>query len=77
MTCKKCKSEISEASKFCSNCGKKVTQESKRKTRIRGNGEGTVYLLPNGKYRAEVTLGYTGEKRICKTKSGFKTKKEA
>jgi integrase len=57
----------------------------KMKPKTRGNGQGSVYKLPNGKYRAEVTLGYKtikeGEKekkkRIYKTKSGFKTKREA
>ena len=56
------------------------TQEQKKllhKPKTRGNGTGSVYKLPNGKYRAAITLGYTEEgKRIYKTKSGFKTKKE-
>ncbi|MEG2857237.1 MAG: tyrosine-type recombinase/integrase [Clostridia bacterium] len=56
--------------------------------RVRANGQGTVYKLPNGKWRAEVTLGWekikdaeTGEekkgRRITKTKSGFKLKRDA
>lgn len=59
----------------------------RHKPKTRGNGQGTAYKLPNGKWRAEVTLGYetikdeeTGKerkKRICKTKSGFKTKRDA
>lgn len=54
------------------------------KVKSRGNGTGSVYRLPNGKWRAAVTLGYDTideetkkRKRIYKTKSGFKTKKEA
>ncbi len=44
----------------------------------RGNGTGSVYKLPNGKYRAVVVLGYdTNKKRVQRTKSGFKTKREA
>lgn len=52
----------------------------------RANGEGTAFKMPNGKWRAEVTLGWdvtqlpdgTEKKtRIVKTKSGFKMKREA
>ena len=44
----------------------------------RGNGTGSVYKLPNGKYRAVVVLGYdANKKRVQRTKSGFKTKREA
>jgi len=56
-----------------------------KKPKSRGNGEGSVYKLPSGKYRAEVTLGYQKhiengiekKKRIYKTKSGFKRRKDA
>ncbi|SMC38042.1 tyrosine-type recombinase/integrase [Papillibacter cinnamivorans] len=48
-----------------------------KRRRTRGNGQGTVFKLPNGKWRAEVTLGWDEHRRIVKTKSGFKTKKEA
>ncbi len=41
----------------------------------RGNGTGSVYKLPNGKYRAVVVD--TNKKRVQRTKSGFKTKREA
>lgn len=43
----------------------------------RGNGEGSAYKLPNGKWRAEVVLGWQDGKKIAKTKSGFRNKKEA
>lgn len=55
--------------------------EVKRRKRTRANGEGTVFKLPNGKWRAEVTLGWEmvdgKKKRIVKTKSGFKKKSDA
>lgn len=56
--------------------------EEKRSRRMRSNGEGTVFKMPNGKWRAEVTLGWEKQpgkpdKRIVKTKSGFKLKKDA
>jgi len=65
-----------------------LAEEVKRKPRTRGNGQGTAYKLPNGKWRAEYTLGWditrdekTGveisRKRVYKTKSGFKTKRDA
>jgi site-specific recombinase XerD len=51
-----------------------------KKTR-RGNGEGSVFRLPNGKWRAEVTLDWIEKdgkkKRITKTKSGFELKRDA
>lgn len=49
---------------------------------MRGNGEGTVYQLPNGKWRAEKTFGYTvgangKQVRIYASKGTFKTKRDA
>lgn len=78
MKCKKCDRKIADDSIFCSFCGKKqIVELPGRKTKSRGNGQGSVYQLPNKKWRAAVTLGYTEEKvRIYKTKSDFKTKKE-
>jgi integrase len=44
--------------------------------RSRGNGEGCVWKLPDGRYRWQATLGYNGRKRL--TKGGTQaTKKEA
>lgn len=80
MPCRKCKKSIPLDSLFCQYCGAKQAVEVEHKTKSRGNGTGSVYRLPNGKWRVEITLGYekNGEKdkRIYKTKSGFKTKKE-
>ena len=57
-------------------------EEVKRKTRTRGNGQGTAFKMPNGKWRAEITLGWEElpdgkKKRIVKTKTGFKLKRDA
>lgn len=86
MICKKCKKEIDDNSIFCMLCGHKQTSRVKS-NKVRGNGQGSVYKLPNGTWRAAVTLYYTPietidgtlpkKRRIYKTKSGFKTKKEA
>ena len=79
MECKKCKKEIPEESAYCNWCG--ACQVRKQRKKRRGNGQGSVYQLPDGKWRAVKTLGYEkiGEKLkpIQNTKSGFKTKKEA
>ena len=79
MNCRKCKREIDDGSKFCNYCGTK--QEYEKSTRKRGNGEGTVFKMPDGRWKAEVTLGFDKEdgksKRKKATKSGFATKKEA
>lgn len=48
------------------------------KAKSRGNGQGSVYKLPSGKWRAAITLYYTKEgRRVYKTKSGFDKKKDA
>ncbi|MDE6005015.1 MAG: tyrosine-type recombinase/integrase [Oscillospiraceae bacterium] len=80
MKCIKCKKEIPDGSIFCNYCG--IKQDNpKRNTKKRGNGQGTVYRRGNGKWQAEVTLGYyikNGKyyrKRI--TKGGFDKKKDA
>lgn len=51
-------------------------------TKKRGNGQGSVYKLPNGKYRAVVTLGYFTDKngklhRKTASRSDFTRKKDA
>jgi integrase len=55
--------------------------DKKHSPKIRGNGQGTVYKLPNGKWRAEVTIDWREidgkKKRIYKTRSGFKLKRDA
>ena len=79
MICKFCGKEIPGNSIFCLYCGKQ--QDKPRQKKRRGNGQGTVIQLPNGKYKAIVTLGYfTDEqgKRHRKTKTRvFDKKKDA
>lgn len=53
----KCRAELPEGANFCPRCGKKV-QKGQKKPRSRGNGLGTVFKLPNGKYCAEKTVGW-------------------
>ena len=54
----KCKKTAPEGAVFCPWCGKRL-DPPKQKTKSRGNGLGSVYKLPNGKWRAAKTLGYT------------------
>jgi len=58
MICRKCSVQIAEAGNFCPHCGAKQIVSLKHNVKQRGNGQGTVYKLPNGKYKAEVVLGY-------------------
>lgn len=80
MQCRKCRADIPDESKFCLRCGAKqdITQNHKN----RGNGQGSVFQLPNKRWKAVKTIGYeTGSdgkvRRITRSKSGFRTKKEA
>ena len=61
MICKKCKKEIPEESVFCMFCGVRQKTVESRSVKKRGNGQGCVYKLPNGKYRAVATVGYYNE----------------
>ena len=56
----KCGAQLPEGANFCPRCGKKV-QPPERKTKSRGNGLGSVYKLPNGKWCAEKTLGWVAD----------------
>lgn len=38
----------------------------------RGNGQGTVYRMPNGKFRAIVTIGWKNKKRLTRSKTFVK-----
>ena len=54
---KKCGRELPSGAVYCPFCGTKQDGNI-RSPKKRGNGQGTVYRLSNGKYRATVTLGY-------------------
>lgn len=80
MKCRKCKTELPEDARFCLKCGAK--QDVSKKPKARGNGQGSVYQRPNKTWIAVRTVGYrAGEdgqlRRITRSKSGFRTKKEA
>lgn len=79
MECIKCGTELPAGSVYCFKCGRK--QVAERSVKKRGNGQGSVYKLPNGKYKAVVILGYytdSGGKLRKKTRSKvFEKKKDA
>lgn len=56
MKCFHCKREIPDDAVFCCYCGSKLVREKKRKSRA--NGTGTVFQLPNKKWKAQVVLYY-------------------
>ena len=80
MLCVKCKAELPAGALYCPLCGKKQAS-TKRTTTKRGNGQGSVYKLDSGKYKAVVTLGYyldENGKKHRSTRSGvYITKKAA
>lgn len=79
MNCRKCSADIPDGSIYCMYCGRKQTTERRQKTR--GNGQGTVFRKQDGKYRAEVTLGYYFDDKGIRHRrtraQTFSTKKEA
>lgn len=79
MLCKRCTKEIPKDSVFCNHCGAKQIRE--RSSKKRGNGQGTVYKGPDGKWIAEYTIGWDdldGKlNRKMRRKKGFATKNEA
>lgn len=85
----KCAAGLPVDAQFCHRCGRKQAASKKHK-RVHANGQGCVYRLPNGKWRAEKTLGYyldlpenappgtvPKKKRITVTDSTFRTRTEA
>lgn len=76
MICKKCNRELPSDALFCCYCG--VGLASKPKTpKKRGNGQGTVYKLPNGKWRATVTIAYDCENKRKTISRQFSRKTDA
>lgn len=57
MKCPKCDRPLAEEYRFCPFCGKSIDNQPKAPKK-RGNGQGSVFKLPNGKYKACVTTGY-------------------
>jgi len=56
MICVKCNKEAPDAP-YCALCGWKQSAKPVTRTK-RGNGQGSVYKLPSGKYKAVVIKGY-------------------
>lgn len=79
MICRKCKQEVADGA-FCLLCGTRQ-DTAHRSVKRRGNGQGSVYRLQNGKYKAvAIQYYYTDEKGNVhkKTRSAvFATKKDA
>lgn len=79
MNCIRCGADLPDGAAYCPACGRKQTRDARR--RSRGNGTGTVYQLPNKTWKAVITIGYEiqdgKKKRITRSKSGFRTKKDA
>lgn len=82
MVCKskRCGKGIPDGSAYCMHCGAPQAARE-RKPKARGNGTGSVYQLPSGKYRAEVTLYYyiDNDKKLHRKKATktFDRKKDA
>ena len=55
--CVKCGGALPENARFCPFCGRSL-QHKEKTHRKRGNGTGTIIRLENGKYKAQVTIGY-------------------
>lgn len=79
ITCRRCHRRTASAT-YCSFCGGKL--DSPRRPKSRGNGTGSVFQRPNKTWTAMITVGYYVDdsgavKRTTRSKSGFRTKKEA
>lgn len=59
MICRKCKADVPDGP-YCSQCGAKQAAP-RQNTKSRGNGQGSVYRLPNGKYIARKVQYYLDE----------------
>ena len=85
----KCGRDMADGFAFCPYCGRKQ-QRAGKKPKSRGNGLGSVYKLPDGKWCAEKTVGWTVDplppdappgtvpkRRRQKVRRRFQTKKDA
>lgn len=79
MECIRCSKIIEDDSVYCRFCGRKQIREKVK--RQRGNGQGSVYQLENGKWLAVAPTVYykddQGNKRKKQRSKTCKTKKEA
>lgn len=71
MICRKCKKEIPEGSVYCNICGAK--QEISRNPKKRGNGTGTVWKLPSGKWIATRMVMYKDADGVTHRKTKSRT----
>ena len=80
MNCPKCKKTAPEGAKYCPYCGRLLTQPARPRTR-RGNGQGYAYKRGStwtARWTVDVRTNQDGKYiQTCKTKGGFRTKKEA
>ena len=82
ITCRKCKKEIPDDSLYCNLCGAKQAVTQRKRVTRRGNGEGSVYQLKDGKWCASVVVGWVLDEqeilaRPVRRKAIRKTKAEA
>jgi len=78
MICKKCKQDVPDGP-YCCQCGAKQAQTA-RSPKSRGNGQGSVYRLPNGKYiarRVQYYLDADGVRHKRTNSKTFTRKKDA
>ena len=78
MICKKCKEELQTAFTFCPYCGARIKQQEKPKKNVkkRGNGQGTVFKQ-NGKWIAQVTIGWRPDGKRISLSRTFEKKTDA
>lgn len=60
MICRACHKDVPDGA-YCIMCGAK--QDISHTPKRRGNGTGSVYKLPNGKYKAVVITGYYNDEK--------------
>lgn len=79
MICRKCKQTVQDGP-YCCQCGARQ-EVRKQKAKSRGNGQGSVYQLKNGRYLAIKTCGYylddSGKKHRVTVSKCFEKKKDA
>lgn len=71
MICKKCKQDVPDGP-YCCQCGAKQAQTA-RIPKSRGNGQGSVYRLPNGKYIARRVQYYLDADGVRHKRTNSKT----